>query len=205
VTSLTIFNLLNVADTCALWNLLGSPLLHRAAKKVRVSICATQFVRYECLFKSGANSISWIELRSRLQVCLGSNEIMFCDIDLEDLQEVASLEGRMAISKGELSSIAFAKRTCQSFLSDDRQAKILAKSVLDEGSIQDIPHLCGWLCINDVIHESDGDTIRAELKTLQRYLDPHIANAFRGALEIKLMRQMENQKGDPSRDAGGVE
>jgi predicted nucleic acid-binding protein len=66
---------------------------------------------------------------------------MFCDIDLEDLQEVAALEGRMAISKGELSTIAFAKRTGQSFLSDDRQAKVLAKSVLKAESIQDIPHL----------------------------------------------------------------
>jgi hypothetical protein len=194
MTSLAFFKLLNVADTCALWNLLGSPFLHRAAKSANVSICGTQFVRYECLFKSGANSPAWIELRNRLQVCVGNHEIMFCDIDLEDLQEVATLEGRLAISKGELSSIAFAKRTGQSFLSDDRQAKFLAKSVLDENSIQDIPHLCAWLCINDVIHESDRDTIRAELGTLKRYLDPHIANAFLGALEIKLMKQMEDQQ-----------
>jgi len=120
---------------------------------------------------------------------------MFCDIELEDLQEVSALEGRMSISKGELSTIAFAKRTGQSFLSDDRQAKELAKSALAPESIQDIPHLCGWLCLNDVLHESDANTIRAELKTLQRYLDPHIENAFRGALEIKLMRQMETQNG----------
>jgi hypothetical protein len=76
---------------------------------------------------------------------------------------------------------------------DDRQAKVLAKSVLEAESIQDIPHLCGWLCLGDVLHESDANTIRAELKTLQRYLDPHITNAFRGALELKLMRQMEGQ------------
>ena len=193
MSSLSFFNLLNVADTCALWNLLGSPLLHRASRKVGVSICGTQFVRYECLYKAGANSPAWIELRSRLHSCVDSKEIMFCDIDLEDLQEVAALDGRMAISKGELSTIAFAKRTGQSFLSDDRQAKVLAKSVLEAESIQDIPHLCGWLCLGDVLHESDANTIRAELKTLQRYLDPHITNAFRGALELKLMRQMEGQ------------
>lgn len=190
--NLSLFKLLNVADTCALWNLLGSPLLHRASKKAGVSICGTQFVRYECLYKAGANSPAWIELRSRLHTCVANKEIMFCDIDLEDLQEVAALEGRMAISKGELSTIAFAKRTGQSFLSDDRQAKFLAKSVMEADSIQDIPHLCGWLCVSDGLHESDADTIRAELKTLQRYLDPHITNAFRGALEIRLMRQMEN-------------
>ena len=195
---MTSFNLLNVADTCALWNLLGSPLLHKASKAVRVSICGTHFVRYECLFKAGANSPAWIELRRRLEACVSSNEIMFCNIELEDLQEVAALEGRMAISKGELSTIAFAKRTGQSFLSDDRQAKDLAKSVLAAESIQDIPHLCGWLCVNDILHESDASTIRAELKTLQRYLDPHIANAFRGALEIKLMRHMETQHGTES-------
>jgi hypothetical protein len=39
---------------------------------------------------------------------VNNKEILFCDIDLEDLQEVAALESRMAISKGELSTIAFA-------------------------------------------------------------------------------------------------
>ena len=194
MTSLAVFHLVNVADTCSLWNLLASPLLYRAAKSVSVSICSTQFVRYECLFKPGKKDPTRAELQSRLQVCVGKNELMFCDIDLEDLQEVAALEGRLAISKGELSSIAFAKRTSQSLLTDDRQAKGLAKSVLHEDAIQDIPHLCGWLCVNGVIHESDRDTIRAELATLQRYLDPHIANAFLGALEIRLMKQLESQK-----------
>ncbi len=200
MNSLTSFNLLNVADTCALWNLLGSAILHRASKKVGVSICGTQFVRYECLYKVGANSPAWLELRNRLRSCLDSGEIMFCDIDLEDLQEVAALEGRMAISKGELSTIAFAKRTGQSFLSDDRQAKVLAKSVLQAEMIQDIPHLCGWLCVNEVLHESDADPIRLELKALQRYLDPHIVNAFHKALEVKLMKQMgmRNRVGPPS-------
>jgi hypothetical protein len=194
VSYLAVFNLYNVVDTCSLWNLLGSPLLYRAAKTVKISLCSTQFVRYECLFKPGAHDPSRIELQARLHACTQKNEVTFCDIELEDLQDVATLEKRLAISKGELSSIAFAKRTRQCFLSDDRQAKCLAKSALPEGAIQDIPHLCGWLCINGVIHESDQDTIKAELRAVQRFLDPHIGNAFLGALEFRLMTQMGNQK-----------
>jgi hypothetical protein len=103
------------------------------------------------------------------------------------------LEERKAISKGELSSIVFAKRTAQSFLSDDGQAKKLARTVLVEKAIQDTPHLCAWLCIHDAIHESDEQIIRAELAALNRALEPHLRNAFLKALEYKLMRQMESQ------------
>src|SRR5262249_17850532 len=125
---------------------------------------------------------------------IDNEEIRFCDVELEDLQEIATLENRKAISKGELSSIAFAKRTMQSFLSDDRQAKVLAKTVLASEAIQDTPHLCAWLFINDKLHEHDEHQIRSDLKSLDRSLDPHISNAFRRALEIRLMRQMAENR-----------
>ena len=190
------FILFNVADTCALWNILGSGFLYRASRKAQVSISSTQFVRYECFYKRGSNSPAWQELRKRLREPMDSGEIRFWNIELEELQEVAALEGRKAISKGELSCIVFAKRTVQGFLSDDGQAKKLAKLVLAEGAVQDTPHLCAWLCINDTIHESDEHTIRAELAALNRALEPHLRNAFLKALEFKLMKQMENQKRD---------
>ena len=188
------FMLLNVTDTCTPWNVLGSPLLYRATRKSNVSFSCTQFVHYECLHKPGASCPERDELKARLRARMADGEVQFWNIELEDLQEVVALEGRKAISKGELSSIAFAKRTCQGFLSDDRQAKTLAKSVLPESAIQDTPHLCAWLCIHDVIHESDEQTIRAELATLKRALEPHLHNAFLKALEYKLMSQMANRK-----------
>jgi hypothetical protein len=160
-----------------------------------MSMSSTRFVKYECLHKRGANSPEWIELRKRLLMRVSANEIMFCDIELEDLQEVASLEARLAISKGELSCIAWAKRTVQSFFSDDKKAKLLAGSVLDDESIQDTPHLCAWLCIHGSIHEHDEVQIKADLKSLNRPLDPHISNAFRRALEIRLMNEMQRQSG----------
>jgi hypothetical protein len=189
------FKLLNVADTCALWNVLASPLLYRTARAAGISMSATQFVRYECLHKRGANSPEWNELRKRLRERIAGGEIVFCDIELEDLQEVASLEGRLAISKGELSSIAWAKRTGQSFFSDDKKAKRLAKSAIHDASIQDTPHLCAWLCIQGNIHEHDEGQIRADLKSLGRFLDPHISNAFRSALEIRLMNDTQRRSG----------
>jgi hypothetical protein len=156
-----------------------------------MSMSSTQFVRYECLHKHSANLPERNELKKRLRERIAAGEIMFCDIELEDLQEVASLEGRLAISKGELSSIAWAKRTGQSFFSDDKKAKLLANSVIDHESIQDTPHLCAWLCIQGSIHEHDEEQIRADLRSLNRFLDPHISNAFRSALEIRLMDDMQ--------------
>lgn len=187
------FMLLNVIDTCALWNLLGSAHLYRASRKAHVSISSTQFVHYECFHKRGGNSPEWQELRTRLRERMRQGEIRFCDIDLEDLQELAALEQRKSISKGELSSIVFAKRTVQSFLSDDGQAKKLARTVLAEDAVQDTSHLCAWLCINDAIHESDEQTIREEWAALNRALEPHLHNAFLKALEYKLMQQMASQ------------
>lgn len=195
MNSYSTFKLLNVADTCALWNVLASPLLYRNARAVGVSMSSTQFVRYECLHKRGANSPEWNELRKRLLERSAAGEIIFCHIELEDLQEVASLEGRLAISKGELSSIAWAKRTAQSFFSDDKKAKRLAESVIDRDSIQDTPHLCAWLCIQGSIHEHDEGQIRADLRALNRFLDPHISNAFRTALEIRLMNELQRRSG----------
>lgn len=101
------FVLLNVTDTCALWNILGSAFLYRASRNAQVSISSTQFVDYECFHKRGADSPEWQELRSRLRERMNGGEIRFWDIDLEDLQELAALEERKAISKGQLSSIVF--------------------------------------------------------------------------------------------------
>lgn len=187
------FMLLNVTDTCSLWNILGSTILSRAARRARISFSSTQYVYYECFYKRGENPPERLELQSRLRELIEKKEIGFWDIDLEDLQELAALEERKAISKGELSSIVFAKRTAQCFLSDDRQAKKLARTVLAESAIHDTPHLCAWLCIHDAIHESDEQTIRAELAALNRALDPHLHNAFLKALEYKLMKQMGSQ------------
>ncbi len=192
------FMLLNVADTCALWNILGSAFLYRASRNARVTISSTQFVHYECFYKRGGNSPEWQELRSRLRERMKNGEIRFWDIDLEDLQELAALEQRKAISKGELSSIVFAKRTVQSFFSDDRQAKALARTVLARDAVQDTPHLCAWLCIHDAIHETDEQTIREELRALNRALDPHLHDAFLKALEYKLMKQMGSQTSEPT-------
>lgn len=194
MTAYSVFALLNVVDTCSLWNLLASPFLYSAARKAGMSMSSTKFVKYECFDKPGPNSPEWQELRKRLLKCIEAGEVLFCDIELEDLQEVAALEARKAISKGELSSIAWAKRTQQIFFSDDKQAKKLAKAALSESAVQDTPHLCAWLCINDSIHEHDELRIRTELQSLKRPLDPHISNAFRAALEFRLMRDMARQR-----------
>jgi predicted nucleic acid-binding protein len=66
-------------------------------------------------------------------------------IDLEDLQEVEILAQRRNLSKGELSAIAFARRTGQAILTDDQKARRLAETALASQYAQTVPHLAAWL------------------------------------------------------------
>ncbi len=67
------------------------------------------------------------------------------NLELEDLQEVAILEKRKRLGKGELASIVFAKKTNQAFLTDDQGARKLASEVMNTRLVQTTPHLLGWL------------------------------------------------------------
>ncbi len=105
------FCLLNVADTCAIWNVLSSQLLYSVARVAGCEFCCTSFVRYECLSKPRKNHDHGDqELQRRLKTKLQQNEIKSYSIEIADLQDVMVLESRKRVSKGELSSIAFAKK-----------------------------------------------------------------------------------------------
>lgn len=49
------FNLLNVADTCSIWNILSSKLFYCATISAKCAFSCTQFVHYECLIKPRTN------------------------------------------------------------------------------------------------------------------------------------------------------
>jgi predicted nucleic acid-binding protein len=90
--------------------------------------------------------------------------VQFTDhyLDIEDLQEVAILENRKNLGKGELSSIIFAKKTRQAFMTDDKGARNLAESVIDNSMIQTTPHLLGWLFYSNILADSDKKDIIEE-------------------------------------------
>src|SRR5216684_8075810 len=149
------FHRLNVADTCAVWNVLSSVRLYQAALQAGCFFCCTTFVEYECLYKPRKKpSAEDNELKRRLKEEKGRGGFTSYGLDIADLQSVAVLESRKKVSKGELSSIAFALKTRQAFMTDDQGAQKLAAGVMDWRMIQTTPHLFAWLLFTQ--HLSDG-------------------------------------------------
>lgn len=139
------FHLVNVADTCSVWNVLSSVRLHGAAKEAHCEFCITSFVRYECLIKPRKTpTAAEIELMGRLvkEQARGGFAAHSCDIG--DLQAVKLLESRKRLGKGEISSIAFAMKIGQAIITDDMKARKLAEDSGHELT-QTTPHLFAWL------------------------------------------------------------
>jgi hypothetical protein len=182
------FFLSNVADTCAIWNILSSQLLCCVARGAGCAFCCTYFVHYECLLKPRKNHDARDqELQQRLKAKLQQKEIQTYSIDIGDLQDVMVLENRKRVSKGELSSIAFAKKTRQAFITDDQGARKLAEQSLDVGMVQTTPHLLGWLFFEARLVDADMTTIVAQHVDVGRPLQPHFEEMYRTALSYRLM------------------
>jgi len=156
----------NVTDACSIWNILSSEKLYKAAISVdtKCYFCCTHFVYYECLVKARKNETpEELELQQRL-ISEQKKNGQFKDyhIDIEDLQEIDILKKRKNLDKGELSSIVFAKRTHQAFLTDEKDARSVAEQVMSEGMVQTTPHLFGWLFYRNGLIDSDKEQILRE-------------------------------------------
>ena len=181
MTDISQFHLLNVGDTCSLWNLLASRLLYAIARAAGVRLCCTNFVIYECLHKRSQYRPERLELQKRLKSKLDDGSITVHSIDLEDLQQVEVLRNRKRLSVGELSVLVFAGKTQQAILTDDKGAQKLARSHLQTRAVQSTPHLVGWLYFESFLGDGDVAQVKSELATLSRNLDPHFDNFFREA------------------------
>jgi len=182
------FELNNVADTCAVWNVLSSIVLYSRASSAGCRFCLTHFVHYECLFKPRTNPTKEeLDLQDRLRQERGKGSFKSYHLDIEDLQDIIILESRRRLSKGELSSIAFAKKTRQAFLTDDQKARSLAWQVLNRAMVQTTPHLFGWLCFNNYLGDSDKDRIIQEHIKFNRPLAPYFGEMYHEALRCRLM------------------
>ena len=180
------FHLINVADTCSVWNVLSSPRLHAAAKEAKCEFCVTSFVRYECLAKPRkAPTVAETELMRRLthEQARGGFTAHSCDIG--DLQAIRILESRKRLGKGELSSIAFAMKIGHAVITDDRKARKLAE---DSGHTlaQTTPHLFSWLIFNGRLGDSDKTTVIDQHRSMERPLAPHFETAYEMALQCRL-------------------
>jgi len=181
------FHLVNVADTCSVWNVLSSATLHSAAKEAHCEFCITGFVRYECLHKprKKSQSAAETELMRRLTQEQKRGGFAAHSCDIGDLQAIKLLESRKRLGKGELSSIAFAMKIGQAVITDDMKARRLAK---DSGHayIQTTPHLFAWLIFKGRLGDSDKGTVITQHKAMNRPLTPHFKTAYEMALQCKL-------------------
>jgi hypothetical protein len=178
----------NVADACAVWNVLSSLLFFSRAKENGVSFVCTRFVVYECLIKQRQkNTENDLILQSRLRQAQKQSDFAVYPLDVSDLQMVAILENRKKLGKGELSSIALAMKIRQAFLTDDQKARKLAAIVMDSPGAQTTPHLFGWLVFINAISDSEKQIVVDEHGRLGRPLKSHFEDTYLEALRCRLM------------------
>ena len=180
----------NIIDTCSIWNVLSSLRFYSAAKAANCNFFCTKFVYYECLHKPRKEiSDEEGELIKRLKVQIENKDFQSFNISIEDLQDIGILEKRKNLSKGELSSIVFAKKTRQAFLTDDQGARILAEQFMDGNLVQTTPLLFGWLFFTGKLIDSDKDFIIQEHNSLNRPLEKYFIKMYEKAYELKLSQQ----------------
>ena len=182
------FHLATVADTCAIWNVLASPRLTRAARVAGCIFSLTTYVLYECLHKPRKeDSPEDRELQNRLSAARMGELFQSHTLSLADLQDVARLEARKRVGKGELSCIAFARRTGLAVLTDDTGAQKLGVQELPNERVQSSPHLFGWLVFAGHITDADVEPIVSEHVAMRRHRGEDFRGSYREALRIRLL------------------
>lgn len=184
------FHKINVADTCAVWNLLSSAVLYQTAISVGCVFSCTAFVEYECLRKPRKTLTPIdIKLQDALRKEQEKERFLVYHLAIEDLLEIDVLENRRKLGKGELSSIAFAKRTNQAILTDDQKARNSAMSAIETSFVQTTPHLVGWMFYHNFLGDSDKDAIILEHNSHNRPLAKFFEIVWQQACEYRLMSQ----------------
>jgi predicted nucleic acid-binding protein len=150
----------------------------------------TSYVFYECLYKPRKTFKEADErLIDKLKKEANNFYSQSYSISINDLQSIMSLEERKALSKGELSSIVFAKKTRQAFLTDDQAARKLSESYLEDAHTQTTPHLFGWLSYNQKILDNDKVFIIQEHKNNGGELSKYFEEVFNKAREFILLEK----------------
>jgi hypothetical protein len=161
--------------------------MHTAVAAGCVFSC-TRFVEYECLSKPRKNHNNKdIELQNALRKEQSNGHFQVYHLDINDLLEVEVLANRKRLGKGELSSIAFAKRTNQAFLTDDQKARKLAVDVMGFERVQTTPHLLGWLFYRTLLGDSDKDKIVSEHSSYNRPLGIFFEEVYQQARQFALI------------------
>jgi len=177
----------NVTDTCAVWNVLSSRILYSRARDAGCDFCITRFVLYECLHKPRQiSNQAELRLQKRLEQERNLGRFKDYSLDIVDLQDVHIMEKRQRLSKGELVSIAFAKKTRQAFMTDDQKARKLGHSELTPNMVQTTPHLFGWLFFIGRLSDGEKHAIIEEHHSFGRPLAKYFEQMYGRALQYRL-------------------
>lgn len=181
------FNLVNVLDTCSIWNILSSKVILHSALQKNVHFSMTQFVEYECLRKPRSKSTrSDLELKSRLEKAISDGHFKVFALSISDLQHLDVLERRKRLGRGELSTIVFARKIYQSIITDDQAARKFAQEILGSEMVQTTPHLVGWMFYHGVLIDSSLQEIISEHNGFSRPLERFFHQVYMSAMEWKL-------------------
>ena len=195
-SDVTQFYRYNIVDTCAVWNVLSSSTLYETALNAGCHFACTAYVLYECLSKPRkVMTTADATLRDRLVRQRQSGRFQEFHLKLEELQDVALLERRRKLGKGELSSIAFARRNRQAFLTDDNKAKRLADEVCDDGMSQTTPQLVGWLVFSRLLVDGEFPSVISEHQEVNRPLSKRFEERYREGLHHRAMTDAYAQTG----------
>ncbi|WP_139998008.1 hypothetical protein [Paenibacillus paridis] len=149
----------------------------------------TRFVIYECLYKPRKNISEEEEiLKSRLIQERNKGNFKDHHISIADLQDVEVLQNSKNLSKGELSSIVFAKRTNQAFLTDDQGARKLANKFMDNSKVQTTPQLFGWLYFENILIDSEKEQVVRDHLELNRPLVKFLNEMYFESMRMKLYK-----------------
>ncbi len=184
------FSSIAVSDTCAVWNMLSSKRLYRAAMKAKVHFCITGAVLYECLHKPRkSNTPEALEMIRRLTDAREQGQFPVEQCDLEDLAYIARQVPRR-LGGGEISCMALAYRTrIIAFMTDEKCARHCAENVLDL-VVETTPKLYAWLHYHQYLGDSDhGDVIQEHEKYESRPLTEFFKHAYHEALRCRLMQR----------------
>lgn len=184
------FNKINVIDSCAIWNVLSCDLFFLRAFEYQCNFIVTGYVEYECLVKARAvPSKMDDEIKTKFRRLLTSGKFSRQTLTIEDIQEVEVMRASKKLGRGELASIAYAKKIGQSVLTDDRKARTYAKEILGSDRAQTTPHLFGHLILKNLITETEVEGIIQDHNACGRPLEKYFRECFLYALQIRLMMQ----------------
>lgn len=177
----------NVIDSCSIINILSSRLMFARSKEASCSFVCTRFVEYECLRPRMLKNDKDALMMERISEAFASQAIQVHPLSVQDLQDVEILQKRANLGKGELSSIALAKKIGLAFLTDDQDARALGTAALSKKRVQTIPHLFGWLHFEGFLGDADNEEVYREHVSFGRPLSKYLKQTYEEALRCRLI------------------